>query len=116
MSEMGNENNQAPVEQPQASMQGIPCIAPNAPGSVGALVCGIIGLFFCGPILGIIAIVLGNKAKKAIATQPGVYGGAGLAQAGFILGIISVAVWVLFIAIYIIAMIIAAAAAAATAQ
>ena len=59
----------------------------RAPGAVASLVCGIIGLFLFGVILGIIAISMSMKAKRAIAADP-MYGGGGLATAGLVLGII----------------------------
>ena len=75
---------------------------PNAPGAVGSLICGILGFFICGLIFGIIAIVLGNKAKQAIAAQPGEYGGAGMAQAGYIMGIISLVLWAIVVVLQIV--------------
>jgi hypothetical protein len=52
-------------------------------GAVASLVCGIIGLLipFVGFVLGIIAMVFGNKARK----QPN----GGMGMAGFVLGIIT---------------------------
>jgi len=73
----------------------------SAPGATASLVLGIIGLFFIPLIFGIIAIVLGAKAKKRIAQEPGVYAGGGKATAGIVLGIIDVSVmtvlWILCI-------------------
>jgi hypothetical protein len=59
----------------------------NAPGAVASLVCGILGFFICGLILGIIAITKAQEAKRAIAADPR-YTGAGMATAGMVLGII----------------------------
>jgi hypothetical protein len=66
------------------------------------LVLGIIGLFVCGIILGIIAIV---QARKA--TALGYIGGK--AKAGLILGIIDIAAFVFIIIIYALIFIPAAA-------
>ena len=63
----------------------------NAPGAVASLVLGIIGLVFCGIILGPIAIVQSNNAKRTIASDP-TYGGGGLATTGLVLGIVALAV------------------------
>jgi len=52
--------------------------------AVWALVTGLIALICCGPV-GIVAIILGNSAKKEIAASGGAETGAGMAQAGFIL-------------------------------
>ena len=52
--------------------------------------CGIIGLFCVGIILGIIALCCASSAKKAIRANPGVYGGGGMATAGTVLGIIDI--------------------------
>ena len=66
--------------------------------AIGALVLVIISVGCCGLVAGVPAIILGNMAKKEIATtgQPG----RGMAQAGFILGIISIAVTVLSVIVY----------------
>ena len=53
------------------------------------------GLFSCGifGIVGIVAIVTANKAKKLIREQPDLYDGDGLATAGLVIGIIDLA-WI----------------------
>lgn len=73
----------------------------NAPGSVASLVCGLIGIIFFGIVLGIIAIVMGTKAKSKISAQPGVYGGAGLATAGIVLGIIDIVGFFFWLPLYV---------------
>jgi hypothetical protein len=54
--------------------------------AIWALVTGIVGLLCCGPV-GIAAIIMGRQAQAEIA-QTGQQG-AGMAKAGFILGIIA---------------------------
>ena len=61
----------------------------NAPGATSSLVFGILGIFICGLIFGVLAIVKSQEAKGIIATDPR-YGGSGLATAGLILGIIGI--------------------------
>ncbi|MEM7476177.1 MAG: hypothetical protein AAF483_14375 [Planctomycetota bacterium] len=89
-------------QQPQGynpyAVQGTQQGGPGGPGdpiydeikkqALGSFVWGIIGVFFCGLILGIFAIYRGSKARKMIA-QHGV-GQAYLAQAtiGLVCGII----------------------------
>lgn len=68
----------------------------NAPGAVASLVYALIGLFFCGVIFGPVAIAKASSAKRAMASNPA-YGGGGLATAGMVIGIIDVALFVLFI-------------------
>ena len=70
----------------------------NAPGAVASMVLGTIGLVFFGVILGIIAIVKANAAKKLIASNPR-YGGSGFATAGLVLGIIDLAAFVLILVV-----------------
>jgi hypothetical protein len=70
----------------------------NAPGAISSLIWAIIGLFFCGPILGAVAISQSNKAKGFIALSPK-YGGEGLAKAGYVLGIIDIIAWFIVIAL-----------------
>ncbi|HEU4731460.1 MAG TPA: DUF4190 domain-containing protein [Kofleriaceae bacterium] len=66
----------------------------NAPGAVSSLVCGIIGLVFCQIILGPVAIIQANSAKRAMAADP-TLGGEGLATAGMVMGIVDLVVFVL---------------------
>jgi putative exporter of polyketide antibiotics len=63
--------------------------------AIWSLVLGILGLICCGIFAGIPAIFLGNSAKKEIAASGGAQGGAGMAQAGFIIGIIATVLGVL---------------------
>jgi len=66
----------------------------SLPNATASLVLGILSIPTCfcygllGLILGIIAIILGNKAKKLDAANPGEYRGVGNAKAGVITGII----------------------------
>jgi hypothetical protein len=72
--------------------------AGRKPGkAVASLVCGIISLFILGPILGIVAIVLGVLARKEIAADPSL-DGAGLALAGIITGAIGAVLAIVLIA------------------
>jgi hypothetical protein len=59
-----------------------------------ALVLGILGLLCCG-LLGIPAIIVGKQEMNNIDQGLAPVEGRGLAQAGFILGIVSLAIWVL---------------------
>jgi len=63
-----------------------------APGSTAALVYGILSLFVCGIIFGILAISKANSAKKYIDRDPR-YGGEGMAMAGKVIGIIGLVLW-----------------------
>jgi hypothetical protein len=67
--------------------------------AVWALVTGLIGLLCCSPA-GIVALILGNSAKKEIAASGGAETGAGMAQAGVILGIIAIVLMVLGIILF----------------
>ncbi len=84
-----------------------PVSLPNAPGAVAGMVCGIIGVaLMCSCVvslvLGIVAISQSKKAKAAIAMYPGSYGGAGMATAGHVLGIIAIILGILSIIYYIV--------------
>lgn len=88
----------APAATARRSTSGRAPAAPslqrkNAPGATSSLVWGILGFFFCGLILGIVAISNANKAKKLIQEQPDVYTGDGLATAGLVIGIIDLVAW-----------------------
>jgi Domain of unknown function (DUF4190) len=75
--------------------------AVTAGKATGALVCGIIGLFACGVILGPVAIYLGTTAKREIEGSGGRLKGTGMATAGIVLGIIAVVVFVISIIVVI---------------
>lgn len=67
-----------------------------------SLVCGIIGLFICGPILGTVAIVQANKAIREIDMAPQYGPGSkGKATAGRVLGIIGLVGWLIVIVVRI---------------
>ena len=68
----------------------VPAGLPTANEAIWSLVLGIGSFFLCGIFMGIPAIILGNNAKKKIATAGGQLGGQGLATAGIVLGWISV--------------------------
>ena len=69
-------------------------VAPNNRFAIPALILGILSItgLCCygvgGPLLGIPAIILGHIAKREIRESAGAQGGQGLAQAGFITGIV----------------------------
>jgi len=85
----------APVRHRRASNRRM---SGTAPGATASLVLGILSLVVCGPILGTIAIVKANEAQRAIAHNPELEG-AGMATSGKVLGIIGIAIAVLYIAI-----------------
>lgn len=60
-----------------------------------SLILGIVSLFCCGIVTGVVAIVLSQQAKREIEASGGMQSGAGQAQAGFILGIVGIALTVL---------------------
>lgn len=64
----------------------------DAPGAAASLALGLVGVFFCGIIFGILAIVKANDATRAMAADPRL-GGRGMATAGRILGIVSLVLW-----------------------
>ena len=69
----------------------------NSVMAITSLVTGILGILCCGcGVLSIAAIVLGILSKKEIAESNGTKTGAGMAQAGFILGIVGVALGILY--------------------
>jgi hypothetical protein len=71
---------------------------PKTPGmAIASLVLGIIGIPACGClIISVLAIIFGRIAKNDIAQSGGTKTGAGLAQWGFILGIVGLALGLLW--------------------
>lgn len=78
------------------------------PQGTTIMVLGIISLFVCF-ILGIVALVMGNKALREIDANPGAYTNRGSVQAGRICGIISIILQGLGVLVYVIAIIAIAA-------
>lgn len=60
---------------------------------------GIVSLFICGIILGVVAFIMGNNTVKEIDANPGAYTNRGSANAGRILGIVAVVLNLLVIVI-----------------
>ncbi len=82
----------------------------NAPGAIGSMVCGIISIVVWllpvgGLVLGIIAIVLSGKARRAIRDEPKRYEGGGMATAGFVCGIIGTVLGTLYVLYWIVAIV-----------
>lgn len=66
-----------------------------------SLVTGILSLFCCGWFIpGIAAIVMGFMAKGKATSDPGTYGGRGLALGGIITGAVSLVLGVIVLALY----------------
>ena len=66
-----------------------------------SMILGILSLFCCGVVTGVVAIVLSQQAKREIAASGGMQRGAGQAQAGFILGIIGIVLSLLLAVSYL---------------
>lgn len=92
----------APPQPPGGGYGGYSAPPPNHPQAVTALVLGIVGLTIC-QICGPIAWVIGRRTVREIDASGGQYGGRGLAQAGFITGIIATAILVLVIVVFLLA-------------
>ncbi len=71
--------------------------ARNEGTAIAAMVCGIVGLLFCGVVLGIVALSLGFSAKRKIEQSNGQLGGAGMATTGIVLGILDLVLGVAFL-------------------
>jgi hypothetical protein len=61
--------------------------------AVTALVLGICGLVFCPFVLSVVAVVVATQARTEIRESRGRVGGAGIAQAGLVLGWVGVAIY-----------------------
>ncbi len=65
------------------------------------MILGIVSLVCCGLVAGVPAIVLGHIAKNEIDASQGTQEGRGMAQAGFIMGIIGSVLSVVAIIVYV---------------
>jgi hypothetical protein len=86
-----------PAPDPNYSRTYAPRPTATAKGAVAALVWGILSLTCCGGIGGAIAIYYGSQARYRIRVSNGRLGGNGIALAGFVMGIVSVALTVVYI-------------------
>jgi VIT1/CCC1 family predicted Fe2+/Mn2+ transporter len=67
-----------------------PTAIGNNQKAIVSMVLGIISIFCCGFVLGIVAIVLGLIARKEIAASGGLQGGSGFAIAGIVTGVLGI--------------------------
>lgn len=75
----------------------------QTPGNaIASLVLGILGLILCPIICSVLAIVFGRQAKDQIERDPNLTG-AGLATAGYIMGIVGLVLYGLLILFWVIA-------------
>lgn len=98
-------------EPPPPPQYGAPIPGGGAPqdhprGTI-VLVLGILGLLCCG-VLSIPAVIMGKSALTEIdAAPPGTFSNRGTIKAGYICGLIGLALWVIGIVFYIIAAVVA---------
>lgn len=102
-----------PPEQPQYGYQ--PQLPPpDHPRAMTAMILGILGLVLC-QLVGPFAWKIGGQAMREIDASGGQLGGRGLAQAGYILGIVATVLLIVAVALFAVFAIIAIIAAAASA-
>lgn len=85
----------APPSPPPGPYGYAPPQLPTPSNAVTALVLGILAFVMCGPFTAVPAIVIGRKAMREIDASQGQLGGRGMAQAGFVLGIVGTVIGVL---------------------
>ena len=97
------------MAHPETPGAGLPPPPPPPPPQVGSrtdgraiasLVLGVAGLIICPVICSVLAIVFGTQAKREIDRNPAVEG-RGMAQAGFVLGIVGLVLTAIVAIIYI---------------
>src|SRR5919109_535991 len=90
-----NPPPQAPPRQVQAAA------LPNEPKAVTAMVLGILGIAVCG-VVAPFAWSFGKTSLDNIRASPGRYAGEGMAQAGYILGIIGTCLLILAVIFFVV--------------
>lgn len=80
--------SEPPPPPPSPYTSGQPAPRTSSGSAVTALVLGILGIVMCGPFTAIPAIIVGRNATREIDASQGRLDGRGMAQAGFVLGII----------------------------
>lgn len=92
---------QAVPSGPQ-TFPGPPVAARRTDGAaVTSLVLGILGIVFCPLILSIPAIIVGRSSERRIRESGGLLDGEGLAKAGWITGIVGTVLGVIYVAIMV---------------
>jgi len=67
--------------------------------AIASLVLGIAGLIVCPIICSVLAMIFGVQARNRLRADP--YGkGAGMATAGFWLGIVGLVLWMLYLVLF----------------
>ncbi len=88
---------QAPASAPREVAQP-PYPSRDTDGmAIASMVCGILGITFFPVVLSIVAIVLGKQSRDRIEASDGALNGLQYAKAGFILGIIGLALGLLVV-------------------
>lgn len=72
----------------------------NEGAAIAAMVTGIVGVVFCGIVLGVVALVLGITSRGKIQKSNGQLTGGGMALAGIILGAFDIVAGIAFIALF----------------
>lgn len=85
-----------PARTPDWAPATFPPAGTTEPLATWSLVLGLLGLFCCGCIFGLGAVICGHLAISKIDKFP-VLGGRGMAVAGLILGYLGLAFWVLWL-------------------
>jgi Domain of unknown function (DUF4190) len=83
-------------------------IAPDHPRATVALILGILGIVACS-VVAPFALVIGRRSVTEIDASGGRLGGRGMAQAGFILGVIGTVILALSVIGVVVLVIVAAA-------
>lgn len=88
----------------QPAYQPVGYVQPQRTSSMAtvSMITGILSVTICGLIAGIVAVITGFQAKKEIAASGGTIGGSGQAQAGIIMGFISIGLSLIGGCIYLI--------------
>ncbi|QFG23179.1 DUF4190 domain-containing protein [Actinomadura sp. WMMB 499] len=105
----GSQDPYAPQPAVQHHHYGPPPAPPTNGMATAAMVCGLIGIVFCG-FTSILAIIFGHVAQSQIRRTG--EGGSGMATAGLVMGYIVTALWA---AIWIFYIVVIAAAAGGSA-
>ncbi len=95
----------APAYGPPPGSYGSPYPPTRATNgkAIAALICGIVPITTCIVPVAIAAVILAPMAKREIAAQPDSYDGVGLAQAGQILGWITIGLTVVGVLFFVVA-------------
>ena len=83
------------VQSPPPGSVSLKTVSKLHPLAVSSVAVGAVGALVLPVLSGIVAVYMGTTARRQIEASDGTYGGASVARAGIVLGVLNIAIWLL---------------------